>query len=92
MEIQFPNKIILMRKLKFMEHLINHIIEAISKDESILNGGYGLKIKLNKKEDYFNQVRRFNLLSSFDDWSSISNSLNDYIAGKGLIATAASLF
>ena len=88
MEIQFPNKMNFNAQIKVHGTSDKpHYRSNVLKDESILNGGYGLKIKLNKKEDYFNQVRRFNLLSSFDDWSSISNSLNEYIAGKGLITT-----
>ena len=56
-------------------------------EASLLNGGAGFKLKLKKKSGWINGVRRLNLSSSYDDWSSISNTLNRYVYSKNLITT-----
>ena len=51
------------------------------------SGGASFNIKLKSKEQYLNGVRRLVLLSSFDDWTIASNSLNRYAASQGLITS-----
>jgi hypothetical protein len=50
-------------------------------------GGGAFNIKLKSKEKYLNGVRRLALLSSYDDWTITSNTLNRYAASKGLITS-----
>jgi len=53
----------------------------------LASGGASFNIKLKSKEQYLNGVRRLVLLSSYDDWTIASNTLNRYSASQGLITS-----
>jgi hypothetical protein len=54
-------------------------------------GGGAFNIKLKSKEKYLSGVRRLVLLSNYDDWTIVSNTLNRYAASQGLITSHGSL-
>ena len=52
----------------------------------IRKGGYSLKIKHNKQSSYLNNMRKYNLISSFDDLDITTNVINKLAASIGLIS------
>ena len=53
----------------------------------VARGGYAFKIKIKSDDSYFNNMKRINLLSPFDDWSIASNAINKYISSWGLVTS-----
>ena len=50
-------------------------------------GGASFNVKLKSKEKYLDGIRRLALITSYDDWSIASNTLNRYAASQGLITS-----
>jgi parallel beta-helix repeat protein len=70
--------------------LPNHL-KAIYNDKvkkeylDISRGGYAFKIKIDSEDKFFNGMRRINLLSPYDDWTIVQNSINKYISSLNII-------
>lgn len=56
-------------------------------DFDISRGGFAFKVKINSEDNFYQQKRRINLLSPWDDWNAVQNGLNKYIKKFGVIST-----
>jgi len=61
--------------------------ELNNNDFDVSRGGFSFKIKINSEGEFYHGKRRINLLSPYDDWNIVQNSLNKYINQLGVITT-----
>jgi len=79
----------IMESVSLFNRLKWKILKKINpNDFDISRGGFAFKIKISSEDIYYKQKRRLNLLTPWDQWNSVQNSLNNYFKEFGVITTS----
>jgi hypothetical protein len=57
-------------------------------DFDISKGGFAFKLKINSADAYYQQKKRLDLYTPWDNWGVVSNSLNKYFKELGVITNS----
>jgi len=75
--------------VSFSDKMKWRLFKSIDQDDfDISKGGFAFKLKINSADAYYQQKKRLDLYTPWDNWGVVSNSLNKYFKELGVITNS----